>query len=188
MSKHVVELLFSRPRKPTLTSFIITLFTKKWLKDTPFQKKVPTHTAILIDGRRVVEAVPFDGVVITPFDKWIEKNEIICAGNCIQGPNRLEILINRKALFEALRSIHESQYDWLGAILAGIRSLFYSIFGAIPKWLERNPVSMNNKYYCVEVVFLFFSQYLYYHIEWNGHIFVMSPAEILSKISKEGRR
>lgn len=184
-SLHVVEALFSRPRKKTLAAAIIDIFTKKWLENTDLKNRVPTHTAILIDGRRVVEAVPFKGVVFVPFDKWIEKNEIVWSGCCTLGGEHLEKLIDRSALFESLRFVHESKYDWVGAIMAGIRSLLFSLTGKKYNVFRSSIVNNREKYYCVEVLFLFFADILMKYLDSIDDISVLSPAELLHNITQQ---
>jgi len=107
-------------------------------------KDTPSHIAILVNERWVVESTLENGVRLVPFSWWKKHNTIVKQIPCWD---------NTRELKEILKVVEEHfalKYDWLGIIYFAWRVLLYILFKTkIPK---ENRFEHNNKYFCCEVI------------------------------------
>jgi len=135
-----VHYLFSK-RSGSFFSWAISKGTQLAV-EFPFSD-CPSHTAILINDRWVVESTFFDGFKVMPYDKWQDKNTQIAKTPYANTKTMAEI----KALFRPLKG---KKYDWLGVTYLAWR-YFLKVFFLLPvpaqnKWHDPK------KFFCCEVV------------------------------------
>lgn len=139
MDKKVeVHYLFSKNKK--IGSWIIrkgTAFLAPEIKETP------SHVAILIQNKWVVESVLEDGFRVIPYSKFKTINTVQHKVRCVQEWTMTQI----KDLFKPLK---HQKYDYAGVIYFGIRIALKLLLG-IPKPVK-NRWHSKNRYFCSEVV------------------------------------
>lgn len=132
-----VEFLFSRRNK---ASSRLIAWAAKW--ENLELKEIPSHTAILINGRFVIESVFGQGVRIVPFDKWAEFNEEL-----YRIPSND---ISREEFDATLLSAWGKKYDWRGILYFAYRYILLMLLNwSLPK---KNKWQRNTHLFCIELV------------------------------------
>lgn len=134
-----VEYLFSNNNK--LGSKIIQWASKK--EKIPMEN-LPSHVAVLIDNKLVIESTLSTGVRIIPYFKWKKINNEIAKIPCKKDYK------SPKEIFKAFIILWGMKYDWLGILYFAKCLLLMIIFKKeLPK---RNKWEHKNKYFCTEFV------------------------------------
>lgn len=109
----------------------------------PKMKKVPSHVAILVDERWVLESTLFSGTRVYPYKKWKEINEELYKIECINH-------FGHKNVFKEFRAIKGKKYDYAGLIYFGYRIFLNTAFNIpIP---TKNRWNNKNRFFCSEVI------------------------------------
>lgn len=133
-----VHYLFSKNEK--IGSKLISWGTKHLHQEG----KIPSHIALLVDERWVIESTLFTGVRIIPYSKWLKINEEVAKIPC---PHKKMEYSKIKKIFKEIKN---KKYDWPGVLYLTWRILINKYFNEpIPTVnLWENP----NKYFCSEAV------------------------------------
>lgn len=134
-----IDYIFSKNKK--IGSFIIRLGTyglsKKLFKYTP------SHVAILVNNKWVLESTLESGVRVISYKKWLEINEEVFKIRC----DKLKDFENIKIKFKKLKN---KKYDYLGILYLSWRIFLKLIFKrSIP---QKNKWHKENRYFCSEVI------------------------------------
>lgn len=103
----------------------------------------PSHGALLIDDRWVIESTLESGVRIISYQKWLEINQLVCY---IEYSSSMEYA----KIKELYKEIKDKDYDYSGVLYQSyhvMRSRFFK--KDIP---EVNKWQSKNKYFCLEVI------------------------------------
>lgn len=130
--------LFSRNKK--IGSKIISYGTS-FLE--PSIKNTPSHTAILMNNKRVFESTLETGVRIISYKKWLEVNEEVAKIPCTKERSVEEV-------FEYFKSIKHKKYDYMGVLYFSLKLLLFLLFNK--KMPKKNKWNNKNKYFCSEIV------------------------------------
>lgn len=104
--------------------------------------KVPSHVAILVNEKWVLESTLDKNVRVIGYNAWLELNEELYK---VSGGDLEFDLI--KSLYKALEG---HKYDWGGIAYYAIRfALYYAFKLPIP---YKNLLQSENKYFCCEVI------------------------------------
>lgn len=140
MNKKTVHYLFSKNSK--IGSRLIrwgTAFLCPWVK----YEDVPSHVAILVDGKWVLESTLTTGVRIIPYSTWKQINTEICKLQCLQERE----FSNIKDFY---RAIELKTYDYPGILYFSWRIILKKLFNIdLPK---ENKWQSDDKYFCSEVI------------------------------------
>lgn len=138
MKQVSVHYLFSKNSK--IGSKIISWGTKHL---HPEVEDTPSHVAILVDERWVIESTLDSGVRVIPYKKWRGINKEVAKVPCRQPWTFPEI----KKLFKPLK---DKKYDYKGVTYFGLRLAANKAFKTeIPK---KNKWETKNRYFCCEVM------------------------------------
>lgn len=134
-----VEYLFSRNNK--MGSRMISWAAK-------YEKlgidELPSHVAVLLNDRIVVESTFTSGVRMIPYKKWLQRNKQVDRIPCVN--------LHRasKDVFEELTRLWGRKYDWSGILYFSFMYfrliLFKKPLPSCNKWQDKN------KYFCTEFV------------------------------------
>lgn len=133
-----IHYLFSKNQK--IGSKIIsrgTNFLVLGIEDTP------SHAAILLNGRWVVESTLESGFRVIPYSQWLEINIEIEKIEC----NKEWTMQQIKELYRPLKT---KKYDFLGVLYFGWRVLLQKLLNI--KKPEHNRFNHTDKYFCCEVI------------------------------------
>lgn len=132
-----VHYIFSRNKK--IGSKLIIWGTKHL---HPEMDKIPSHGAVLINDRWVLESTLDSGVRVISYQKWLEINEEIYK---IESDITDYTIIKNK-----YKQLKDKKYDWPGIIYQAIHLMMNKFFKKpVPK---KNKWQSNNKYFCLEVI------------------------------------
>lgn len=106
-------------------------------------KKIPSHVALLINNKWVIESTLESGFRVISYNKWKSFNIELFKLRCIQGRTFKEI----KELYKPLKN---KKYDYLGVIYFSWRIALMKFLG-IPK-PKKNLFEHKDKYFCCEVI------------------------------------
>lgn len=153
-----VHYLFSRNEK--IGSKIISSGTKFL---NPKIENSPSHAAVLVDNRWVIESTLESGFRVIPYKKWLAINEELYKVLCV----KVWTFESIKNLYKPLKN---HKYDYFGVIYFTWRVLLQKMFNI--KKPKKNLFNHKDKYFCCEVVGIM-----------NGKSYEMtSPIELLSLI------
>lgn len=155
-----IDYLFSKNEK------IGSKFIQWGTKHLSNRDNVPSHVAILVNGRWVHESTLTTGVRVISYSKWKEMNEEVAAVSCDQ---KLKDYNELKALY---RSIRDKNYDWPGVTYCGYRIFLNKYFGS--KMPEVNIWEDEDKYFCCEAVA---------KLTGMGNFSMKAPVELLDELS-----
>lgn len=134
-----LEYLFSKNDK--IGSKLIRWGTKH-LSDIP-KDRVPSHVALLINERWVLESTLEKGVSVDTWKNWLQRNKVTGRYECFQERDYRAI----KAGFKVMKG---KSYDWLGVLYFSWRILLDILrLAKIPK---DNPWESDDRFFCSEVV------------------------------------
>ena len=103
----------------------------------------PSHVAVLLNSKWVVESTLETGVRVISYAKWKIKNREVEAIECLQSWTMAEI----KELFRPLKGL---KYDYLGVLYFGWKIALNKLLRI--KIPVENKFSHDNKYFCCEVI------------------------------------
>lgn len=157
-----VHYLFSRNEK--IGSKLIAWSSSLFVKDL---EKIPSHIAILIDEKFVIEAVLESGVRIVPYKKWKEINQELYK---IEAPyrNDMEHVVNN-----SLYEVWGKGYDYIAILYFAMRLTGLILFKI--KLPKNNRWSSSKKFFCSE-----FAARIS-----NRNYSMTTPAKICSDMLKE---
>lgn len=161
--KVAIDYVFSKNKK--IGSKVISFGTKFLQKDKSLI--TPSHVAILVNNRWVIEAVVNGGFRVIPYSKWLEINQEL-----------YKIAIHSDYTFDKIKAKFKAligkKYDYAGVLYFAYRILLFVLFKLpIPKF---NKLDRGNRYFCTEVVAEF----------TNNHNSMISPIQLLEK-NKPGK-
>lgn len=133
-----VNYIFSRNDK--IGSFIIRNSTKQL---QPEVEKSPSHVAILVNNKYVIESTLESGFRVIPYKKWLELNEELYKFECAQTWMMKEI----KQLYKPLKN---KKYDFKGVLYFSWR-IILNLFFRIEMPLK-NKWHQEDRYFCCEVL------------------------------------
>lgn len=134
-----ISVIFSKNKK--IGSWVVRAGSY-WEADVPFNE-CPSHVAVLVDNRWVVESTVTDGFRVISYKKWLELNELIGFSDELNN-------IDYKTVFRQFRSKKGARYDWMGVAYLGWRLALKLIFKRpLPK---TNAWHSPDKYFCSEVI------------------------------------
>lgn len=133
-----IQYVFSRNKK--CGSRLIAWASSLFSTHIPNLKNgIPSHVAVLLDEKLVVEAVLTSGIRIVPFKKWSSFNEELYRIDRTKKAECINCLLNE---------MWGKKYDWLGIIYFAYSIIKYLIFKSelpnVNKW-ERE-----NYFFCTE--------------------------------------
>lgn len=156
-----IHYLFSKNEK--FGSKFISWGTKH-LSDRP---TIPSHIAVLVKNRWVIEATFDKGVRIIPFKDWLKVNKVVASIPNSTGK------IDFKIVKKVFKDIKEKAYDWLGVAYFGYRVALNKFFRLdIPK---TNKWQSFDRYFCCEAVAKLLDL---------GDFSMKAPVQILDEISR----
>lgn len=131
----------------------------------PSIKNTPSHVAVLINEKWVVESVLESGVRVISYKEWKSKNNEVAKITSKEVFTMDQI----KAVFRPLKN---KKYDWSGVIYFSYRVALKKFLNiSIPK---HNKFNHKDKYFCCEVV-----------SKLTGQSYEMvSPVELMDKLLK----
>jgi len=133
-----VHYLFSRNEK--IGSFIIRKSTAVF---EPTVNETPSHVALLLDDKWVIESTLETGFRIIGYKKWLELNEELYKIPCEQEWTMVGIK-------EHYKPLKGKKYDYPGVLYFSWRVILYLLFRiSKPK---KNRFNHDNKYFCCEVI------------------------------------
>lgn len=128
-------------------------------------KKNPSHAAILVNNRFVIESVMGRGVRIVPYFKWVEINQELY---------RIEYNDISRELFDGvLLTAWGKKYDWLGIVYFAYRYLLLALF-KIPL-PQKNKLERASHVFCTELIGKL----------TNNYYAMTSPAKMCDKLLGE---
>jgi hypothetical protein len=131
----MINILFSKNSK--IGSVLISNGTS-FLSNS---KPTPSHVAILIKNKWVVESTMEKGCKVIGYKEWLEKNELLYS---------ISMHVEFKDIKNLNKDLKNKKYDFLGVIYCGYRVLLNKLFGlTIP---SKNKFHSKNRYFCCEVV------------------------------------
>jgi len=131
----MIKLLFSRNKK--IGSRLISRFTRFL---SPF-KETPSHTAILVNNKWVIESTLESGFRVIGYRKWLQLNEIVYSSTT----NLSWDFVKKRT-----KKLKGKKYDYFGVIYLGWRVLLLKYLNiSKPK---KNLFDHKDKYFCTEVV------------------------------------
>ena len=132
-----VDYLFSRRDK--WGSKLICWASRKEVGD---MNHCPSHVAVLMNDKLVVESVFGKGVRIIPYNKWLELNEELYKIPCIQGYR------SSKEITDELFHIWGKPYDWRGIMFFAWSFIRFMVFDKpMPK---QNKWQRDSHFFCTE--------------------------------------
>lgn len=137
--KVTVHYLFSKNNK--IGSYGIRILTKS-LSNIQLTQ-VPSHVAILVNGRWVHESTFNSGVRVVSYDKWLEINTEVFK-------KKTKRKLDYKEIKESFRAIKDKKYDWLGVIYFAVHILANILIGK--KIPSENKWESKDRYFCSEVI------------------------------------
>jgi len=134
-----IQYLFSRNKK--IGSKLIAWASKYENLDV---ENRPSHVALLINEKMVVESVFGSGVRIVPYYKWLEINEELYKLECEQGDRPSTEIVSE------MMDLWGKPYDWYGIAYFAYRFIRLILFKE--KLPEHNPWERSSHLFCVEAV------------------------------------
>lgn len=126
----------------------------------------PSHVAILLNDKMIIESTLFTGVRIAPYSKWLEINELVARIPCsnLHRPSSevVGLLMDR----------WNRKYDWMGIAFFALSYLRFIVFKT--RLPETNKWQNPDKDFCSE----------YVSILSGEDLSMKSPARILKEWSK----
>lgn len=155
-----IDYIFSKNKK--IGSWIIRKGTAFLCPDI---KNTPSHVAVLIDEKWIIESTVEHGFRFIPYKKWLEINEETHKIKCLQNWTFQKI----KSLYKPLKN---HKYDYLGVVYFGWRVALRKLFRV--KMPKENLLDHENKYFCCEII-----------SKMTGVSYKMTaPVQLLDKIQK----
>lgn len=109
-------------------------------------EQVPSHSAVLLDGEWVIEAVTGSGVRVIPYRKWKEKNNEIAKIPL----DKIKKVTKREDFDDLLNEMWGKGYDFEGLFFFGFALLKHYFLGEpLPK---KNTWEQEHCYFCTEFV------------------------------------
>ena len=105
---------------------------------------IPSHVAILIDEKWVLESTLSTGVRIEGYNKWLSHNNEVAKIDCSEEFRYWEDV---KEMFKETK---EQKYDWAGVAYLGIWLAINKATGL--KLPSDNAIHNEDKYFCCEVM------------------------------------
>jgi len=141
--KTIVKIQYLFSRRPLAGSKLISWGTNHQYPDLSFEE-VPSHVAVLINGKWVIESTLATGVRVIGYNKWKEINIEVAKIDCVRKDWSFSVI---KGMFKEIKG---RKYDWGGIIYLAFRL-------AKQKYLGKPLPSVNkfndpNKYFCTEVL------------------------------------
>lgn len=134
-----IQYLFSRNKK--IGSKLIAWASKYENLDL---EHIPSHGAILINEKMVVESVFGSGVRIVPYHKWKEINEELYKIDCEQGPRSSTDIVTQ------MMGLWGKPYDWNGIAYFAYRFIRLIMFKeTMPK---KNKWERASHLFCIELI------------------------------------
>ena len=135
-----IEYLFSRNEK--IGSKLIRWASSK--EELGLRKEdIPSHVAVLMNDKFVIESTMFTGVRMIPYEKWKQKNIEIFKIPCEQGDKP------SGDVFHVLAKVWGKPYDWNGIAYFAVAFLNMILRGVeLPK---TNPWQKRKKFFCTEL-------------------------------------
>jgi hypothetical protein len=132
-----VSYVFSKNTK--IGSKLIVWATRFLAKDPNI---VPSHCALLLNNKYILESTLEKGVNVRVFSEWLEHNELVA---CLD-----DGIIEYEAIKAQFLGIKNKKYDYPAIVYFGITLLLCKFLGIpIPK---RNILQSKNKYFCCEII------------------------------------
>lgn len=105
--------------------------------------KVPSHVAVLLNDKFVIESVMSGGVRMIPYSQWQIKNTEVYRVRCIQDDRP------SKEVFDHLARVWGKPYDWRGILYFGYAFIRF-IIGIDKQLKQHNPWQRDSHFFCTE--------------------------------------